>query len=352
MGLAVALAVAALLVAAYAISRLRNALDQVKQGNDALASRLSELQTLHAMGRELLATLDPERIVEIVERECRKIYPVDTFFLGRCGREAHGIEGGATAPLGDPLAAWILRDKRALRIDDAGAAPEGILRPPMTHGATGSVIAVPLLIGERAVGVLSVHSARLGAFDDHQLSLLGTIAQQAATALDTADHYAAQTQDALTGLTLRDEFLRRLDDEYVRSRRRPRAFSVLMLDLDGFKDVNERQGHAAGDRYLRELGASIRGRLRASDVGCRYGGDEIGLLLPETEIDGAGRLAERLRQAVARLVVDVDGTPVRATASIGIASFPAHDAGTPKGLLLRAEQAVHKAKRDGRNRVA
>lgn len=352
MGPAVVFAVLAAFVAIYALSNLRKARDQVKRGNEALASRIAELHTLHAMGRELSTTLDPERIVEIVERECRKTFPVDTFFLGCCDRDSNELEPQAAAPLSEALAAWILRDKRALLVDDAAESTGAASRPPFAPGAAGSVLAVPLLVGERAVGIIALHNGRHRAFDDHQLSVLATLAQQAANALENAHRHAAATSDTLTGLKLRDEFLRHLEDEYVRAQRYPRSFSLLMLDLDAFKDVNERQGHTAGDRYLRELGAAIKGRLRAADVGCRYGGDELCVLLPETELAGAGILAERLRQVVARLVVDVDGRPVRTTASIGIASFPTHDTGASRGLLLRADHAVHSAKRSGGNRVA
>jgi diguanylate cyclase (GGDEF)-like protein len=271
--------------------------------------------------------------------------------VGCCDRNGE-IGEPAPPPLTDALVAWILRDKRPLLVDDLAVKPEPSPRPPFAEGGSGSVLAVPLLVGERPLGLVAVHSASPRAFDEHQVSFLVTIAQQAASSLDAAQRQSSATTDALTGLTLREEFLRQLEAEYLRAKRYPRVFSILVLDLDGFKEVNEQLGHDAGDRYLRELGAAIKDRLRAADTGCRYGGDELCILLPETEFDAAGRLAERLRQTVARLVVDVNGSPVRATASVGISTYPNHDTGTAKGLLLRAEQAVHHAKRGGRNRVA
>jgi diguanylate cyclase (GGDEF)-like protein len=344
-----------LVVAAYALSKLAGALSELKRANDALAARISELATLHAIGRELLATIDPERIVAIVERECRKVFEVDSFLLGIVDRDTNELGGrDPVAAVGTALASWILREKRAVHIDDASGATGGSpspFRPPLAEGTVGSILAAPLLVGERAVGILALHNRRPHAYDDHELSVLATIAHQAATAVENAHRYTSATIDSMTGLWLRDEFLRRFEDEYVRAKRYAGTFSVLMLDLDGFKDLNERQGHGGGDRYLRELGAVIKSRLRAADVGCRYGGDEMCILLPQTDLDGAGPLAERLRQDVARLVVDVSGVPVRTTASIGIASYPGHDTGAAKGLLLRADQALYKAKRAGRNRV-
>ena len=201
------------------------------------------------------------------------------------------------------------------------------------------------------MGVLSIQSRHAEAYDDHLLSVLTTIAQQAAVALENARHYAMATVDSLTGLFLRDYFFRRLEEEYSRAARYGGAFAVLMLDLDAFKTINDRHGHLAGDRYLRALGQTIRTRLRAADLACRYGGDEFCLLLPETDLAGAQPIAERLRAAIGALVADVGGGTVRSTVSIGLAAYPDHDTGDLKALLLRADQALYQAKRSGRDRV-
>jgi len=352
-----------LVAAAYALHALAKALHGVTSTNDALASRVSELATLHAIGREVLATLDPERILAIVERECRKIFDVDFFFIGVLDRDTNEIRISYRSasddtphetlrPVGDGLASWIVREKRPVRIDDAATvAGELPFRPQMVNGDVRSVLAVPLLVGERVVGVLSVQSRRPSAYDDHHLSALATIAQQAAVAVENARHYTLATIDSLTGLHLRDYFFRRFEEEHARAKRYAGAFSILMLDLDGFKEINDRQGHLAGDRYLRALGAAIKVRMRGADLACRYGGDEFCILLPETDLAGARPIAERLRLALARLVVDVEGSPLRTTVSIGIASYPEHDTGDVKGLLLRADQALYQAKRSGRDRV-
>lgn len=347
----------------YALAALARALGELTATNDALASRVSELATLHAIGREILATLDPERIFAIVERECRKILSVDFFFIGTLDRETNEIRlfyraAGEQAPhetlrpLGDGLASWIVREKRALRIEDVAEAAESLpFRPQMIDRDVRSVLAVPLLVDDRAVGVLSVQSRTPRAYDEHQLSVLATIAQQTAVAVENARHYALATIDSLTGLYLRDYFFRRLEEEHTRAKRYAGAFSILMLDLDGFKDINDRQGHLAGDRYLRAVGTTIHGLLRGADLACRYGGDEFCVLLPETDLAGARPIAERVRLAIANLVVDVDGSAMRTTVSIGVASYPEHDAGELKSLLLRADQALYQAKRSGRDRV-
>jgi diguanylate cyclase (GGDEF)-like protein len=238
-----------------------------------------------------------------------------------------------------------------LRIDDA-TDDELPFRPEMMDRAIRSVLAVPLLVDDRVVGVLSVQSRRARAYDEGNLSLLATIGQQTAVAIENARHYALTTTDSLTGLYLRDAFFHRLEDEYTRAKRYAAPFGLLMLDLDGFKEINDRHGHAAGDRYLRAAGAVIKERLRGADLACRYGGDEFCILLPETDLDGAKAIAERIRQAVSGLVVAIDGAALRATVSVGVASYPEHDTGDLKALLLRSDQALYHAKRSGRDRVA
>ena len=318
----------------------------LRRAEGALTARTTEIATLHAIGREILATLDTGRVLAIVERECRKIFEVDRFLIGVLDRDT-----GQLRPWGDGLASWVMKEKRDLRIDDLAVGASELAFAPEGHGGMRSVLAVPLLVEGNAVGVLSVQSRRPGAYDDHQLAVLATIGQQAAVAIENARHHALATVDSLTGLYLRDTFFRRLQEEHARARRYDGAYALLMIDLDGFKSINDREGHLAGDRFLRAAGAEIRSRLRGADLACRYGGDEFCVLLPETDLDGSKPIAERLRAAIADLVVDLDSGSVRTTCSIGVAVHPDHAGGDVRALLLRADQALYQAKRAGRDRV-
>jgi diguanylate cyclase (GGDEF)-like protein/PAS domain S-box-containing protein len=157
--------------------------------------------------------------------------------------------------------------------------------------------------------------------------------------------------DALTGLHNRRYFIRRLNEETERVKRHGHALSVLLLDLDHFKDVNDTYGHDAGDRVLQEIARQLEGCKRGSDVTARLGGEEFALVLPETSIDGAVRLAERLRGLIAEASVELPGSrPICTTASIGVATL---SPSTPSAasLLHRADRALYDAKRAGRNTV-
>ena len=354
---------ALLVLAGHALHARARERARAEADRAALRARSAELTTLHAIGREVLATVDTERIFAIIERECRKIFEVAFFFIGVLDKDTNEIrityrsatddaQQQTVRPLANDLASWIVLAKRPVRVDDAALEANALpFRPHIVNDRTRSLLASPLLVGERVIGVLSVQSARPAAYDDHQLSVLSTIAQQAAVAVENARHHRSATIDSLTRLPLRDVFFHRVEDEHRRAKRYAGSFSLLMLDLDGFKKINDRYGHIAGDLYLRAVGTAIKARMRGADLACRYGGDEFCILLPATDLAGARQIAERLRQTIARLVVDVDGGTLRSTVSIGVASYPEHDTGETNALLLRADAALYQAKRAGRDRV-
>lgn len=159
--------------------------------------------------------------------------------------------------------------------------------------------------------------------------------------------------DALTGLPNRREILDRFQQEHARSQRAGHALSLIVIDLDHFKRVNDTHGHAAGDAVLRAFAEVAGESLRRMDVCGRTGGEEFLVLLPETGLDDARAVAERLREALATRVVQHGGHALRVTASLGVASHPARSAPTPaEELLRRADDALYAAKAAGRDRVA
>jgi len=161
--------------------------------------------------------------------------------------------------------------------------------------------------------------------------------------------------DPLTGLHNRRYFEERLDLEFERSRRYRVPITCLMLDLDHFKQLNDTHGHASGDEMLRQVSAVAKASLRSVDLLARYGGEELIALLPETALDEARIVAERIRAGIAALAVEKKGAgePVtlRCTASIGLATFPAHQIDSSEVLLRFADDALYTAKSTGRDKV-
>jgi len=157
--------------------------------------------------------------------------------------------------------------------------------------------------------------------------------------------------DALTGIANRRRFHQALEIECIRSRRSRAPFSVLMIDLDYFKEVNDRFGHPAGDEVLRRVSERLVDSLRKTDLVARYGGEEFAVLLPETSEDGARVIAERIRVAICEEPVEVEGARIIVSASVGVSSHGSDEVAHPEILLKEADLALYRAKATGRNRV-
>jgi diguanylate cyclase (GGDEF)-like protein len=167
---------------------------------------------------------------------------------------------------------------------------------------------------------------------------------------------ALARHDHLTGLLTRREMDRVLDEELLRSHRYGHPVALILLDVDHFKQVNDTHGHVAGDAALRWVASIVTQCVRDTDRAARYGGDELAVLLPETDHVGATVLAERIRARVAATGVELPpdaapGAPIPLTLSIGVAALPGSTASTPSEFIGRADAALYQAKRNGRNQV-
>jgi diguanylate cyclase (GGDEF)-like protein len=161
--------------------------------------------------------------------------------------------------------------------------------------------------------------------------------------------------DQLTGVLNRGAFFDRLGTEFRRTRRYERPLSVLMIDIDHFKSLNDRHGHATGDAVLAACARLMASSLRESDELGRYGGEEFAAFLPETKLVDAATVAEKLRAAVEALgiePIDASGSPIHVTISVGVAGLPDLTVADHEALVRRADDALYNAKRSGRNRIA
>jgi diguanylate cyclase (GGDEF)-like protein len=191
-------------------------------------------------------------------------------------------------------------------------------------------------------------------FSEESRELANWLGSQAAVALENARlHRLVERQavtDGLTELANRRQFEQALAGEISRAERFGGMLALILADLDDFKQVNDRYGHQAGDEVLRRFAAVLRETVRDVDLPARYGGEEFAVLLPQTDLAGAERLAERLRQSVAeRPMTRRPGALVAVTASFGVAAFP--EAATPAALFAAADEALYRAKAAGKNRV-
>jgi two-component system cell cycle response regulator len=220
----------------------------------------------------------------------------------------------------------------------------------------GAQVVIPLKAGPRLIGVVLVDNPVKLESDRH---LLEIFASQAAVAIENVRLYTLATTDDLTGLMNKRPWLNRLSETVLLAGRGEMATSVLVLDLDHFKSINDRYGHLAGDRTLRAVGTLLRELLRTTDVGGRYGGEEFVVILPQTGEAGCLVIAERLRTAIEALRIPWEGQELRVTVSIGCATLGPLDPPAVSlrvqaphlELLARADTALYAAKVAGRNRV-
>lgn len=220
-----------------------------------------------------------------------------------------------------------------------------------------AILAVPMLAGETLIGVMGIGDRDPNrVFTDDDVRLLTLFAQQATIALQNANLFAEirhlAITDSLTELATRRHFFMLAQHAFEITLRYAQPLSALMLDIDNFKRVNDQYGHAAGDDVLRTVGAQCRNILRGVDIIGRYGGEEIAVVLPNTQGTQALAVAERLRHTISLLTIVSGVATIQVTVSIGVAAFiPPSDTTSLDTLLNQADQAMYRAKQLGNNRV-
>ena len=213
---------------------------------------------------------------------------------------------------------------------------------------------VPMIKENELYGIVKVGPKINGeAFTDNDLEFFETLASQAVIAFENARLYSLAITDSITKLYVHRYFQLRLEEEVARSKRYNSTISLLMCDIDHFKNVNDTFGHQQGDCILREVSRIIRKNVRNTDIACRYGGEEFSIILPETTQSDARIVAERIRRDVAKCdfpSIIPEQPPVHCSISIGVAGFPLN-ADNKDQLIQKADAALYKAKDGGRNKV-
>ncbi|MSR76859.1 MAG: sensor domain-containing diguanylate cyclase [Candidatus Omnitrophica bacterium] len=248
---------------------------------------------------------------------------------------------------------WVVKNRRQLIVIDCQQDFRFNTHDTQKLPHIRSLIIAPLVQAGRVIGTLRIHSSKPNTFTHDDLRLLDTIAILAASALSNAILYA-QTQelaikDSLTGLYVRRYFFERLKEDHRRYLITQRPMSLLMCDLDYFKQCNDRHGHAVGDMMLVQFAKLLTQISEGAIVG-RYGGEEFVVLLPETNKKDAVKLAEEFRQKVELAPLVIRREEIRMTVSIGVASIP-EDTLSIETLLEKSDKALYEAKRKGRNQV-
>ena len=335
-----------------------------------LERKVRELTAFHEVGKALTSTLDMNRVLETVMVQIRSFFHPDTWSLLLVDPEAGDLRfevvvGDAAEKLrglrlkfGEGIAGWVAQHNEPLFLDDVGKDERFNRRmDDMTRITTRSIACIPVRGQKEVLGVIElINCPQTMRFEGENLFLLQALADYAAIAIGNAQQvqkiHELTIIDDVTGLFNSRHLHQALETEIHRSIRYNYEFSLVFIDLDHFKQVNDTHGHLVGSKLLGQVGHVIKQDLRLIDMAFRYGGDEFVTLLPQTPKRPGVMVARRLLAAiVGTTYMQEEGLNVKITASLGLACFPA-DATSKAEIIRLADEAMYDVKNHDRNNIA
>jgi diguanylate cyclase (GGDEF)-like protein len=325
-----------------------------------LKQQTDELDALKKLSINLTSSLDlPDVLDAVVTEAMRLVYNARdvSIFLYNNQKLSFGAaldaEGKRNKPFTQPrtngLTYTVARAGEMVIVENTRTHP---LFQNIPDNWAGSIIGIPLKVGANVVGVMNLSRMTAGKFSHAELRLLSLLADQAAVAISNASlHLMISRQaysDTVTGLPNRRALDERLEDETSSARRNNYSFAVIMMDLDGFKEVNDTYGHSTGDDVLRFVFNFMARGVRNTDFLARYGGDELTLILTQTDLSSARIVCEKIIESMDKIRYKLpDGKKLKLGISGGIAIYPTHG-GTGSDLLRAADAALYQAKKYAR----
>lgn len=318
----------------------------------ALVRDVDHLAILREISLAVNATLELNEVLPIIAAVVQGALEVKRLTVFEIDPE-HGIARPVVAKYGSDLIRRSRLEEEAEHLDgsELGLAAQA-LRVRIANTPYGSTAHVPLVAKNALVGVMRLEDPIDGeSFSDDDSQLFQEVGQQIALAIHNAQLYALAVTDGLTDLYVRRYFDIRLREEFSLARRYGRRFSLLLFDIDHFKQFNDTHGHQTGDLVLQQFARLLRNNTRQADICCRYGGEEMAVILPETRIAEAAMLAQKLCERVRRLVFTGTGDKqLHVTTSVGVAQFD-ETLREPADMVAAADEALYRAKAQGRDRV-
>ena len=342
---------------------------RLTQSKAVARAQARRLAVLSDISRAANSVLEPRKVMEIVMERAQDLIQAQAWSLLLVDEKDHTLSfelvmgekvdevRNYRIKIGQGVAGWVVQYKRPLIINDVKKDRRFDARVDLLTGyKTRSVLCAPLISRGRIIGAVELLNKRRGPFNDEDLDMITTLVEPGAIAIENAILYQKSAE-----LTVTDDLTKLFNSRYLnvhlrreikRSRRYGVPVSLIFLDLDGFKKVNDTYGHLSGSRALYEVGQILQETVREIDVVSRYGGDEFTIILPQTGAAGALTIAERIRTLIAERVFLTDlNIEVRLTASFGVSTFPDHGQ-TREDLIQRADQAMYLVKDRGKNGVA
>jgi len=330
--------------------------------------QIQELTLFHDVAKALTSMLDLDSILQPIMEKMAEYFRPDTwsllmvdeqrdelYFAIAVGDAAEALKN-VRLKVGEGIAGWVAKHGERLIVPDVLNDPRFAKRiDEVTKWETRSIICFPLRSKHRVLGVIQLVNVHLENFTDQEMFFLQSLSDYAAIAIDNARAVEKIQEltitDDCTGLYNARHLYKILETEVYRSSRFAYEFTVLFIDLDHFKQVNDTYGHLIGSKLLAEIGYLIKAQLRLIDYAFRYGGDEFVVLLPQTGKDAALVVAKRLRDNLrVSAFCKEEGLNLNVRASIGVATYP-HDAKTPQDVIRQADEMMYLVKNTTRDNI-
>ena len=327
----------------------------------SLKNRIEELQTLYDVGQAISSTLDFNELLGIIldiviktlKAERGSIMLLDQKAGELRIKAARGLPPevikNTRVKMGERVAGYVLETGRPMLIIDTDRS-QSFKKLKDGRIVSGSMLSVPLVAKDKRLGVLNISKSVAYSFDDKDLELFTALANQAAIAIDNARLYLMAITDEMTGLYLRRFYYQRLREELRRAKRYKHSCTVIMLDIDHFKNFNDTYGHQSGDMVLIQVAKKLQECVRNVDIVARIGGEEFAIICPEQSSQMSLVPAERIRRTIEAEKLDLGQAVVQITVSVGVSDFPDCE-GNEHELMEAADQALYYAKEHGRNKV-
>ena len=354
----------------FLVGILRRQTDQVARLHKAKQHQADQVSVLNQVALAVGSTIELDTLLDLVYQQLSRVISADTYYVTLYNPEEESldmrilIDDGqrfppAKVPMGKGLVSWVVQQRQPLLIRHLSQEMDALPVKPVIVGQqrhSESWLGVPIMSGNHLMGILAMASYKPFAFDDQAQTLLDNVAELVALALDNAYHHAQVEEqarrDSLTGVYNHGYLLSRLSEAVKMGRAEGKPVSLIMLDIDYFKNYNDAYGHVVGDEVLRLIVQAIQIHVKRTDVVGRWGGEEFAIALPATATVQAREVAERIRHTLAALpLVDRESQPIpKPTVSQGIATFPDHAANADQ-LVDIADRALYQAKEQGRDQV-
>ena len=326
-----------------------------------LKQQTAELDALRKLSLNLTSSLDMATVLDALINEAMRLvnntrsvhiflYRNEKLDFG-AALQQDGKADSITLPRENGLTYSVARSGKTTIVEEMKSHP---LYADMPSVSNGSIIGIPLKMEQTVVGVMNLSRTIIGGFTSAEMRLINLLADQAAVAISNASLHQMISRkaysDTVTGLPNRRALDERLEKEVILARRSDQSFAIVMMDLDGFKAVNDTYGHAVGDQVLRVFFNYMSQGLRATDFLARYGGDELTLIMSQTALESAIVVADKIVEKMKRFFFTApDGKRLTLGISGGIAVYP-HHGRTATDLLRAADEALYHAKRHDRGK--